>query len=585
MSVSLLTSKLFSRIKLPAQDLEQFSFCPAATPAAIEIWASGLPATRINHTSVVLYKILPELSRIKVDPSTRLAMLENLRPYVQRCIQGLAQSFLNKPVVLPDDAMKAAIVAMALQRHLSNGYTLAARDLALAIESPDPENEATQSLCAACHRAIAGLGIQLMRSYQLYASTPNGVWLTLHSLFRIAVKADIKDLMVEDELLNHERHTSISHSYNRVLLLASAGPNKMRQFDISTTYKLIEYWASLLVLLPAGKSPNGIHAIDLQSDAGPVPRAMISKESQPGSLELDVSKLLRLLDQHISKTAPPEAKLPMGTPATLLEFLRDSWGEEFHRINKRENFKHQLDVLVGMTSIHFHLCKGMPFENFILSSDKANIGKQQNRYLDKTNPLPIAQVDDPWNSAFDAGGAGRNLDAIDFSTLDIEIQLAARERDDQLDKFPISCIESEDRSDSGYCLKWSGNVPKSLRSGELMAVRESAAKDWSLALIRWVKQDKGSSHFGVEVITTNNSPLAISMIRKDNNDEDYMRGFLIAGNQASLQKSSVLIPSMPFQQGSKVRLNQRGHSRVAQLGRKIMSTGSISQFEYRILEA
>jgi hypothetical protein len=513
-------------------------------------------------------------------------MLENLRPYAQRCIQGLAQSFLNKPVILPEDAMKAAIVAMAIQRHLCNGYCIAARDIACNLKSTDIDQAALQSLCAACNRAIGGLGNQLMRSYQLYAAAPAGVWLTLHSLFRIAIKAGIQDLMVEDDLLlNREKYCSISQNYHRILLLASAGPNKMRQFDVSTSYKLTEYWADLLVLDTASQDSENIHAINFNNDTGPIPRSFVPEDQLGSYQSLDFSMLLPVLNSHINKTARPQDTIPTGIPASLLEYLRQSWSEEFHRQHQREDSHQRLDVVVGMGSIHFHLCQGMPFENFVISSDKVNVAKPHNRYLQSNINTPVLTTADPWDNAFDAGGSGRNFDAIGYSTLDIESQLAVRERDGNLEKHPIAPIQSEDRSRSGYCLKWSENVPKSLRSGELIAIREPGSQQWSLALIRWVKQAKGSSQFGVEVISSNVTPLAISIIHKDSNDQDYMRAFLIAADHTSKQKASLITPSMPFQDGNKIRMNQRGHSRVAQLGRKIMGTGSISQFEYRTLEA
>jgi len=583
MSVNLIASKLFARIKLPPQDLANLSFCSTSSAAAVGAWAGSLPATRINHTSVVLYKILPEFSRLQCSPDIRLAMLENVRPYVQRCIQGLAQSFLNKPVVLPEDAMKAAIVALALQRHLSNSYCIAARDFALQVTDAPADETLLKNLACASHRAINGLGIQLMRSYQLYANTPGGVWLTIHSLFRVALKAGIKDLPIEDEMLSYVKHSSMQQSYHRILLLASTSPNKMRQFDVSTSHKLIELWSDLLVLHPGGHCQGSIHSVNLQSDSGPTPKSLLPKGELEASLDLDVSPLLDALEDHLENDGSHKIEVPNATPVSLLQYLLSTWGEQFHRQDEREAFCQKIDILVGMTSVHFHLCLGLPFENFILSSDKANISKQHNLYLDQDKGLSLSG-DDPWDSAFDAGGSGRNFDTLGFSTSGIESQLAARERDDSQNRFPIGTVESEDRSRTGYCLKWKKNVPKSLRSGEIVAVREGQDSQWTLAIIRWLKQAKGVSHFGVEMISSLAKPFAASVIHKDSNDEDFMRAFLIPEQKSIGLKSALLTPAMPFQEGHKVKLNQRGNNRVIQLNRKIMTTGSISQFEYRVLE-
>jgi len=587
MSASALAANLFSRIKLPDQDLDALSFCPSNRPQDVSRWAESLPATRVNHTSVILYKALPEISRLKTKVSFRLAMLESLRPYVQRCIQGLAQSFLNKPVVLPDDAMKAAIVALALQKHITQGYSIVARDIACneKLNNGDPQSSSLQPLALSLHRAVTGLGTQLMRSYQLYARTTPGIWLTLHSLHQVAKASGVDQLAVNDELLSHVSQNSTRDAYFRVLLLASANPNKLRQFDVSTAYKLLELWTGFVQLEPNKEDNQAVYSINMQADRAPSPKSLIPPGELPDCIDIQMGALLAALETQ--RNLDPGDKsiidIPKGIPSTLLNHIIDSWSTNYHRAHERMSYQHEFSAVVGVTSIHFHLCEGTPFENFLLQSGKANLHKEDNPYL-KDKSMEGPAVDDPWAKSFDAGGAGRNFDPLLFSTLDIESQMAKRESQQAANKYPEHIVRSEDRSQSGYCLQWKGDVPKSLKSGELMALREVDASTWTIAIIRWVSQSRGVSSFGIELMSSLASPFGASIIHKSGDDADFMRAFLLPEQKARKIKSCLLTPSVPFQEGQKVKLNRRGEKITVQLTRKIMDSGSISQFQFRQLE-
>src|SRR5690606_33071038 len=121
-------TELLNRLHTPPQDLAQLSFCKS-TPGAIKAWVDALPLTQMNFVSTQLYRALLEIARLKVSPEVRLAMLEHLRSPTQQTIQGLSQSFLNQPLILPEAARKTATVAQALQKHMSNGYLAVVREL------------------------------------------------------------------------------------------------------------------------------------------------------------------------------------------------------------------------------------------------------------------------------------------------------------------------------------------------------------------------------------------------------------------------------------------------------------------------
>jgi hypothetical protein len=49
--------------------------------------------------------------------------------------------------------------------------------------------------------------------------------------------------------------------------------------------------------------------------------------------------------------------------------------------------------------------------------------------------------------------------------------------------------------------------------------------------------------------------------------------------------ATLLAPRLPFQEGNKVVINTNGDESRAGLGKRLASTGSFNQFEYRAIEA
>src|SRR5690625_6762308 len=158
-------------------------------------------------------------------------MLECLRPAVQQSIESLSQQFLNQPVILPEPARKAATVTIALQKHLSNAYLVAVADFA---QTPN-DTETLPAWALADHRSITGLGLLLLRSYQLYTPRPAQLWNELHALYALAEAAQIHQLPVDYPLAHHHQLDTIQLTYIRLLFIYSAHLHQLRTPVITAT--------------------------------------------------------------------------------------------------------------------------------------------------------------------------------------------------------------------------------------------------------------------------------------------------------------------------------------------------------------
>ena len=573
--------ELIEKLRLPPQEQTSLSFCDSSRASRVAAWASQLPATRITHTSVLLYQALPEVARLDTSPTNRLEMLEHLRPYVQQCIQGLAQSFLDQPLILPADAMKTAVIAQALQKHMSNGYSQTIADLIHKRPTGEFKAEEQQQIVLALHRAITGLGLQYLRNAQIYTQVSSQLWLELNTLYTLAEHLQLLKKSCTDALLKQHKANSIEQSFQRVLLLACSRPNQLRQQEVNNVYDALEDWSRLTSLQPLSSDSKNLFSLDLDSSFPPGYKSHWDDPSnRPGNLrELDFKPLLESLSKQ-SKQAPSDqdiVTIPSTMSPRLLEHLMDSWGEERHREQPRRISQAVLEVALGLTNVHFHLALQLPFDQFL-----REFGDERRGIDSHFSAANLSGTDDPWANAFDAEKGHAPPGTFGASAVG---KAGQRKPAAKSEKYPTHQIQMCDASPGGFCLDWRNNVPIQAKAGELIAVREPRRMQWNLGVIRWVKQHKGTSQLGVQLIALQAKPVAAQQLQKTGDDNVFMRAFISSRAGASLDKEAIITATVPFREQNKVKLNDQGKPSTVQLSHLVYSSSSVNVFSYRTLES
>lgn len=535
-------TQFFARFNLPPSELAKLSFCDGNRPAAVKSWAQSLPATRVSRTSVLLYKALPEVSRLKTSADHRLEMLETLRPYVQQCIQGLAKHFLNQPLILPEAPLRSAVIAQALQKHMSVGYLAILETLAgprRRGKPPDPR------IAHALHRAITGYGLILLRSYQLYSPTPGNLWLDLHNLYRLADYYELLDHTVHDPLLLQSSSSTVSQAYTRILLLACARPNQMRQTDVSATYDALESWAHLARVQEARKPPSdSLFLINLSADLAPMYKSRFAGESQEAVRELDLKLLLAGLRRD-PRSEPGLLRVPHSLPSSLMEHLQQAWGAKRQRSFERQSGKISVQVCLGLSGLHHH-CAGEKSLAEFLDADSEGFNSDN-------------LSDNAWNSN--------------------PAQDRLRPRED----FPVFSVPVANSSPGGFRLDWRGNIPPQIKAGEVLGLREIGRHRWSLGVIRWLQQDADTSRLGVQLLAPRVTAYGAAVEQAGGDYSDYRRVLMLPELKTVNQPTTLITAFAPFQEGQRVRLNRHGEVYAVTLQRRLFTTGSVSQFSFRRL--
>lgn len=210
-----------------------------------------------------LLRLLDELARLQRRPSRRLALLELVRPTVRQVGYALEAHYLNRPLLLPPPARRAAGLADALFDRLARGYESVGRTLLGGRRRARADRHAG---ALTLQRAMDALAQRLLLHFLMYAHPETELWARLHRLYALAESEALEGIGVADPALPGQEG-SVHLAYARVLLVASAQPNQLRQPALMALYRAAANWARWLPLFE--DSGDARFAVDLQSDAPP----------------------------------------------------------------------------------------------------------------------------------------------------------------------------------------------------------------------------------------------------------------------------------------------------------------------------
>ncbi|HEX5360729.1 MAG TPA: hypothetical protein VFW49_06555 [Fluviicoccus sp.] len=574
---------------IPDKNLNRLSLV-GHSKAEMESWAATLPIMNVGETAKRLYQTLQELTRLKTSEENRFELLEVLRAPVYTILQALAKHYLNQSVLLPERASRVATLAQSLRAHLAFGYKIVVYEcvdkLQTKLSMLGFGRRQTQHLAAqSMQRAISELGGLLLESGTLYLPSPSGLWLDLHSLYKIANTHGLAQIKVADPHYAHVRELSPGDAYIRALILAASHTNKLRQTEIRQIYDASEVWVNLL------KIKNQVATGDLlivNTETDSPPSYITKATTSPNSLYIDAQKLVQHL-QTLATTPPAQiGRAESALTSSLLQHLIGIWNAPTERTFARRTYQGELLVCLGLTATHYHLAGEQDFETVInvhqmMSEEEANFFLQDhnNSSLNKE-----AKDVDPWR--------------ISFGTVDDEFKVAqktqaqftfmynkeARTPKDTSNLYPPLRAEIVNISPGGYCIRWQGEPPLSLRTGEILVLREPDDTSWNIGVIRWVKQlPTQGAEAGIEILSARAKPCGARVLKKTGESTEYMRTLLLPEMKSLHRPATLITPNLTFRSGYRIIIRLGNEEVKAQLTTENLTTQSFSQFEFALLQS
>ncbi len=561
-------------LRAPTPSQTSLTFCEA-TPRDLKRWIAALPKANLGETARQLYQGLIELNQLITPSENRLQLLELLRPEVYFVCNHLERHFLNQSVVLDDRARKIANLCQALQNLLAVGY----KQIVLRVLARLKDRNLL--LATAVQRAMHALKGPLVRASLLYCPVPEGLWLELHQLYQIALKHQLHRTFVSDELVSHAHHQSIEQTYATSLLMGSSRCNQMRQQAILQLANVLEPWSAMTRVVPASNA-EAQFAVAAEADAPPRYKSLFPAAQLPQMLGLDPRPLVKAITEWLHLPAEQRAQsgltVPTGLTIDMLQHLAAAWGDVAERTFQRTPGQGTMSLCIGMSTLHYYLGGERSFSDLL---KRPEAGRSASFSAGKRN-----EPSNAWSMAFDADKNGDEhgllpYEEIEYPAMDLDGNTAKADRD-----YPVHELQIVNHSPGGYCLAWLKDVPAQLQAGELVGIQDAPSQGWSVAVVRWIRQVRGGgTQMGIELIAPHAQPCGLQLLRSNEQNSQYVRGLQLPEIRAIDIQASLLAPRLPFQEGHKVMINTHGEENRAHLGRKVSSTGSFNQFEFRILEA
>lgn len=555
-------------LRVPTPSKERLGFCDG-TPRDLKRWIAGLPKANIGETARQLYQSLVEINQLLTPSENRLQLLELLRPEIYFVCQHLERHFLNQAIVLDERPRKVANLCQALQNHLAIGYKLI---ITRTINRSGKDRE--QLLAVALQRAMHSLYSPLIRASQLYCPVPEGLWLELHQLYQIAVEQHMQSLVIRDPLARQTQGLSTQQTYSMALLLGCARTNQMRQSGIARLAEALEPWSALVRLQP-GDQPSSLFVLAPQVDGPPRYKSLYQSGELHKLLGIDPQPLVDTIKDYLTQPEEERKKsllpMPEGISLDLLQHVAAAWGDIAERTFQRTPGQGNLTLCIGMTALHFFLSGQRSFAEVLRRPVEVGAAVFK----------PSTGEPDIWSNAFDAQRTASeeiHFEEIQYSKTTPGEQEPAASVEESYPTYPLLIVN---HSPGGYCLSWVKDVPSQLQAGELLGVQDSPSQGWSVAIVRWIRQVRGGgTQMGIELIAPHAQPCGLQLLRKTEQNSQYLRALLLPEIAAISRPASLITPRLPFQEGSKVLINNQGVEHRATLTRRQLSTGSFSQFEY-----
>ncbi|MCC5887855.1 MAG: hypothetical protein JJT88_15580 [Gammaproteobacteria bacterium] len=540
-------------LSVPPQKLDALTFCDGSL-RALDAWAAPLYAMAPAEAIDKLLPALVELNQCKAAADTRFKQLEILRPVVHFLCSRLTQEMLKRPMLLDAREQQALGAAQSLQTHLAAGYKVV-----LAGSMQSGQGVHTEAL----HRAISELGQTLLRALQLYTPAPQRLWLQLHQLYYLAERKGALEATAMDPDQSKSRPTSIRTIYMRLLLLGCARPNMLRQQALGALFNALESWAEKVEFgEPESDDPL---LVDLTSDRAPVESARYTTRADEDRRCLKTEALLNILRHRFEQATSPGSDFSGqgADDAELLSHLIQAWSRSARRAFKRSRAQGKLEICIGLPALHFHSAGGIPL--------KAQLrGRRSLRHEDRDEDLVL----DPFAGAGDVGGARQEP---------ARVSTGAPRMPAEDTHFPISSLQLDDISPGGYGLVWSSQPDAELHAGELVGLRKPGDAQWSVAVVRWCRNQPGELRLGVELLAPRAASACIRPLGQNTAWNAWGPALVLPEVSALGQPPYLITEGGAFSPGQKVMLNQYGSGLRARLEVLERTSHGFAEFRFESL--
>jgi hypothetical protein len=556
-------------------------------PASVKTWISELPMANIGETTRLLFEALTDLNKQDIPASQRFKAMEMLRKPILHVTGHMKKHYVGQSMPLAPQNLKIAHLSREISYAQAIGYKILVMEQIAGVGRKDKK-----LLVTAMHRAVKHLGSVLLKSYQVYETYPDSVWLEIHSLYRYAESNRLHNTKVTDDLTKNIPLT-ISGAYKQLLMLALACPYRMRHTEVEAVYTALAEWADTCELKPVYKAGGEVmFATNLDADQPPSYLVLRdANENRNTCRILGTRRLAELLRNQLSEKREGDARninKPLGKD--MIRRLMLAWGVMPKRRYSRVRDHSQVVAAMGLSSIHYFVSGEAAFNNDGAASQECatDLGINAAPPLTETARFDARSVSEDTGKLPDVWEMNYTLEG-DEPPSSTEAAVARAAAGMQIDtSHQTHNWKMVNVSAGGYCLLWDNPETTRAQVGELLGIREQSDPDtfhWRLGVVRWLKSvEKRGLELGVQMLSPGAVGVAARMDRKSHsNTEDFTRGLLLPEIASIQQRATLLLPSPPFKLTDTAIVNCQGRDVRVRLTKLVENTGSFAQFQFESL--
>jgi hypothetical protein len=152
-------------------------------------------------------------------------------------------------------------------------------------------------------------------------------------------------------------------------------------------------------------------------------------------------------------------------------------------------------------------------------------------------------------------------------------------------KFPIYKVALADASPGGYCLDWNEDLPAEIKTGNIVSLKEELSDQWVIAVVRWISSiESAKSLIGLELLSPKAQSFAALIHQKNGVKSAPMRVLILPEIKLVAQPETLLAPRASFHERQRLTVVNGEENKTIELLRRVASTASYSQFEFKYIE-
>ncbi|MDM1485498.1 GTPase [Acinetobacter towneri] len=548
------TSDLF---QVPSElKLEQLSFCQN-TVKSIQAWAADLSILQLGDSSQALFNALLEISELKCQETLRFDLIQAIHPTLENVLTSLEKHFFNQALISSDRNDHIIELALLLRSHFSKVYIDIARrshqqltQQKFSLFAFNLKKNLQTARILATYYALQQLALLRYQQHMLYSPSLPNQWVIAHQLLDTAIQQHYYLNNINQLQGTQHQLVSIAQAYAQLILLEIFNTHQIRPAEIQGLYLCSFDWAKLVQVLPK-ETTLSRYVVDSSKDHPP-----IYNSHQNNGFNADIYISTQALLDHLNENQGRKGEhfsrneRLFLTPA-LHFHLHNILTNTAERVHERYEYSAQIKICFGLTVAHFYLSNGKNFNETLVLGDNYQF-QNESHFVNAMH-------------------TNSSVDISSIKTLDRETK-------------QIYNADVLDISVNGYRIKWTGETPKNLKTGEFILVQENNQSPWRGGVIRWIKQSAEKSlELGLEILTQELFPCAV-FVKTDRHTGHYHPALLVQSTDAEDVSTSLILPGIQLLRDKQtVQLRLGEEELKVFLIKPLLITQSFMRFDFELL--